>query len=102
MEQDLWRFIFAQPEGGGVEVPVLECRANGCEIQVLGVMNDAKMRSGGEVAGWQAIVGRLKASDLSRSLKLAGTMMATIGDRTVYITTLERQREGEGAAAPSE
>jgi hypothetical protein len=91
MERQLADFIYGQPEAAGLEISSIVCRSIGCEIQILGAIDDAKPVSPRSVPGWQAIVARLRVAHLSPHLEVGHTFVIRAFDRTAYITALNRR-----------
>jgi hypothetical protein len=87
MEQELATFINSQPEIGTLEIASLQCRSAGCEIQVLAGPDDSAL-----AGGWQAVMRRLSETDTYRSALRYGVYVTELDDRTVYLTTLDRQQ----------
>jgi hypothetical protein len=99
-EQALREFIYSQPEAASLEISSIACRRRECEIQVLGALNDGASVSNPRIRGWQAVAMRVKGSSLGESLEVEQTLMATAGDRTVYITVLKRLPAHDAGTPP--
>jgi hypothetical protein len=101
-ERQLFDFIYAQPEMNGLEIVSVVCRKTGCELQLLGTMNDnARSRSGEGPGGWQAALRRLPASTLSSSLTLQNLFVTRDADLVVYVTVLGRKPIATSTNSPA-
>jgi hypothetical protein len=100
MEQRIAELINGQPEAASLEISSITCRSLGCEIQVLGTLNDAKLLANGAIGGWQAVTARVRNSRLLPAIEVQQTFVAGVADRTAYITMLRRLPTQSDAAAP--